>query len=57
MSDRPVAYGPAALCDHGLSPLTGTRYGLAVVYTRVWYAPWRKRLWRRCWYCDLREEV
>jgi hypothetical protein len=27
------------------------------VYLVSWYAPWRVRVYRRCWDCDLREFV
>jgi hypothetical protein len=32
-------------------------HSITYTYWVAWYAPWRRRVYRRCWDCDLREEV
>jgi hypothetical protein len=45
------------ICNHGNGPITGIRHGLICVYTRPWWRLFRRTYWKRCHYCDLREQV
>jgi hypothetical protein len=48
-----IDHGPWAERNQRTCPHTT----IVVVYTRSWRHLWRRRYWRRCWDCDLRESV